>query len=161
MTIWADPGGAGQKLLGRSVQAAGITRPADLPFLAPEDDFPRTAEGFAGLLAAAGLAEPSCQTVKWEHRVAPDDWWDGAASGVSFFGHLVVRQAPEKIAEIKRHFDLFSSEFGGRTGCWRCPMSRWWRAGAPDGDECRTDGAAATWWLRYQQVQSAAALATG
>lgn len=121
VTIWADPGGAGQKLLGRSVQAAGITRPADLPFLAPEDDFPRTAEGFAGLLAAAGLAEPSCQTVKWEHRVAPDDWWDGAASGVSFFGHLVVRQAPEKIAEIKRHFDLFSSEFAGADGMLALP----------------------------------------
>jgi SAM-dependent methyltransferase len=52
VTIWADPGGSGQKLIGRAVQAAGVTRPDDLPFLAPEDDFPRTANGLTNLLAA-------------------------------------------------------------------------------------------------------------
>jgi len=111
VTIWAHPGGSGQKLIGRAVQAAGVSRPDDLPFLAPEDDFPRTAEGLADLLAAAGLAEASCQVVEWEHRVAADDWWSGPAAGVSFFGHLIVCQAPEKIAEIKWHYDEFSSEF--------------------------------------------------
>jgi len=121
VTIWADPGGSGQKLIARSVQAAGVTRPDDLPYLAPEDDFPRTADGFANLLAAAGLAEPSCQIVEWEHRVAPDDWWSGAAAGVSFFGHLIVRQAPEKVAEIKRHFDEFSQQFASAGGLLALP----------------------------------------
>jgi hypothetical protein len=111
----------GQKLIGRTVQAAGVTRPDDLPLLAPGDDFPRNADGFAGLLAAAGLAEPSCQIVGWEHRVAAEDWWSGAAAGVSFFGHLIVRQAPEKIAEIQRHFDEFSSEFAGSDGMLALP----------------------------------------
>lgn len=121
VTIWADPGGSGQKLISRSVQAGGVTRPDDLPFLAPEDDFPRTANGFASLLAAAGLAEPSCQIVEWEHRVAAGDWWSGAAAGVSFFGHLLVRQAPEKAAEIKRRFDEFSSEFARPDGMLALP----------------------------------------
>lgn len=98
-----------------------MTRPDDLPFLAPEDDFPRTADGFAELLAAAGLAEPSCQIVRWEHRVAAEDWWSGAAAGVSCFGHLIVRQAAEKIAEIKRHFDEFSSEFARPDGMLALP----------------------------------------
>ena len=121
VTIWAHPGGGGQKLIGRAVQAAGVSRPGDLPLLTPDDDFPRTAEGLADLLAAAGLTEPSCEVVEWEHRVAPDDWWSGPASGVSFFGHLIVRQAPEKIAEIKRHYDEFSGEFAAPDGMLALP----------------------------------------
>lgn len=43
------------------------------------------------------------------------------AAGVSFFGHLIVRQPPEKIAEIKRHFDDLSSEFGTPDGMLALP----------------------------------------
>lgn len=121
VTIWAHPGGGGQKLIGRAVEAAGVTRPNDLPFLAPEDDFPRTAIGLADLLAAAGLAEPSSQVIEWDHRVAADDWWSGPAAGVSFFGHLIVRQPPAKIAEIKRHFADLSSEFASPDGMLALP----------------------------------------
>jgi SAM-dependent methyltransferase len=120
-TIWAHPQGRGQKLIGRAVQAAGVTRPDDLPSLAPEDDFPRTASGFADLLAAAGLTEPSSQMIEWKHRVAADDWWSGAAAGVSFFGQLIVRQTPAKVAEIKRHFDDLSSEFATPDGMLALP----------------------------------------
>lgn len=121
VTIWAHPGGGGQKLVGRAVGAAGVTRPDDLPFLAPEDDFPRTANGLAGLLAAAGLIEPASQLIEWDHRVAAEDWWSGPAAGVSFFGHLIVRQPPETIAEIKRHFDNLSSEFAMPDGMLALP----------------------------------------
>jgi hypothetical protein len=121
VTIWAHPGGSGQKLIGRAVQAAGVTRPDDLPVLAPEDDFPRTANGLADLLAAAGLTELSSQIIEWDHRVAADDWWSGPAAGVSFFGHLIVRQPPEKIAEIKRHFDDLSREFATPDGMLALP----------------------------------------
>jgi len=120
-TIWAHPQGHGQKLIGRAVRAAGLTRPGDVPSLAPEDDFPRTADGFAGLLAAAGLAVPSSQKIEWDHRVTAADWWSGAAAGVSFFGHLIVRQPPAKIAEIKRHFDDLSSEFAAPGGTLALP----------------------------------------
>jgi hypothetical protein len=40
---------------------------------------------------------------------------------VSFFGHLIVRQPPEKIAEIKRHFDDLSSEFAAPGGMLALP----------------------------------------
>jgi ubiquinone/menaquinone biosynthesis C-methylase UbiE len=63
VTIWAHPGGSGQKLIGRAVQAAGV----------------------------------SC------------------------FGHLIVRQPPAKIAEIKRHFDDLSSEFATPDGMLALP----------------------------------------
>ena len=121
VTIWAHPGGSGQQLIGRAVRAAGLTRPNDVPFLAPEDDFPRTASGLAGLLAAGGLAEPSCQVVEWDHRAPADDWWSGPAAGVSLFGHLIVRQAPERIAEIKRRFDDLSREFAAPDGMLALP----------------------------------------
>jgi SAM-dependent methyltransferase len=121
VTIWAHPQGSGQQLIGRAVQAAGVTRPDDLPFLAPEDDFPRTADGLTNLLAAAGLTEPSSQIIEWEHRVTADDWWSGPAAGVSFFGHLIVRQPPAKIAEIKRHFNDLSREFARPDGMLALP----------------------------------------
>lgn len=121
VTIWADPGGSGQKLIGRAVQAAGVTRPDDLPSLAPEEDFPRTVSGLADLLAAAGLTEPSSQVIEWEHRVSAEDWWSGPAAGVSCPGHLIVRQAPEKIAEIKRFFDDLSTEFATPDGLLALP----------------------------------------
>jgi hypothetical protein len=53
--------------------------------------------------------------------VAAEDWWSGPAAGVSFFGHLIVRQPPEKIAEIKRHFDDLSSEFATLDGMLALP----------------------------------------
>ncbi len=68
VTIWAVPAAPGQALLGRAVQAAGVTRPADLPALAPEDDFPRTQQGLAALLSEAGLKDVICDTVAWGHR---------------------------------------------------------------------------------------------
>jgi SAM-dependent methyltransferase len=105
----------------RAVQAAGVTRPDDLPSLAPEDDFPRTVSGLANLLAAAGLTQPSSQVIEWEHRVSAEDWWSGPAAGVSCAGHLIVRQAPEKIAEIKRHFDDLSTEFATPDGLLALP----------------------------------------
>ncbi|MEU6423537.1 class I SAM-dependent methyltransferase [Streptomyces spiralis] len=47
VTIWTVPAAPGQALLGRAVQAAGVTRPVHLPALAPEDDFPRIQQGLA------------------------------------------------------------------------------------------------------------------
>lgn len=121
VTIWALPGRGGQRLIGRAIGAAGVRRPDDLPPLAPEDDFPCTLNGLTGLLAAAGLREPSGTLVEWDHRVAADDWWSGAAAGVSFLGHIIVRQSPEKIAEIKRHFDDLSREFVAPGGMLALP----------------------------------------
>lgn len=145
VTIWAHPQGSGQKLIGRAVQAAGVTRPDDLPFLAPEDDFPRTAHGLSELLAAAGLTGPSSERIEWEHRVAAEDWWSGPAAGVSFFGHLIVRQPPEIVAEIKRHFDNLSSEFAAPDGMLALPHAAVLTTGRhlSRGRGCRPAGALA------------------
>ncbi|AJT62081.3 hypothetical protein T261_0391 [Streptomyces lydicus] len=121
VTIWAAPAAAGQALLGRAVQAAGVTRPAHLPALAPEDDFPRTEEGFAALLGDAGLADVCCETVLWEHRTTPEEWWSGPAAGVATIGQIVTSRSPEVVEEIKGHFDSLCAEFTGADGALVLP----------------------------------------
>ncbi|MEV5596499.1 class I SAM-dependent methyltransferase [Streptomyces sp. NPDC052496] len=116
LSLWAAPPAPGQALIGRAIRAAGVTRPAHLPTLAPEDDFPRTEEGFARLLRAAGLADVRCTTLAWDHRATPDEWWSGPAAGVASAGQIVVSRPPAEIAEIKRRYDALCAQFTGPDG---------------------------------------------
>ncbi|MFE6129157.1 class I SAM-dependent methyltransferase [Streptomyces sp. NPDC056437] len=113
VTIWAVPPATGQALLGKAVQAAGVTRPAHLPALAPEDDFPRTEDGFAALLREAGLTDVICDTITWDHQTTREEWWSGAAAGVATIGQTVTSQNPMVIAEIKSHLESLCAEFAG------------------------------------------------
>ncbi|GLW74961.1 hypothetical protein Kpho02_72580 [Kitasatospora phosalacinea] len=121
LTIWADPAPAGQSLLGRAVEAAGVTRPAQLPPLAAEDDFPRTPDGLTMLLAGAGLREPICRTLRWDHRASAEEWWSGPAAGVAFIGQLLLSQPEEARAEVKQHFDSLSRDLLGADGLLHLP----------------------------------------
>ena len=121
VTIWGRPPGAGQALVGRAVEAAGASRPADLPALSPEDDFPRTEQGLVALMGAAGLDAPGCRTLAWDHRVGGDVWWAGHTHGVGTIGQTVARQAPEVIAEIGRHYRELSREFAVTGGMLALP----------------------------------------
>jgi SAM-dependent methyltransferase len=115
-TIWAVPVAPGQTLLGRAVQAAGVSRPAHLSAPAPEDDFPQTEQGFATLLDDAGLGDVSCDTLIWDHRATPDEWWSGPAAGVATIGQIVTSQPSAVIAEIRAHYDSLCAEFAGPDG---------------------------------------------
>ncbi|MFI0965860.1 class I SAM-dependent methyltransferase [Streptomyces sp. NPDC021080] len=121
VTIWAVPAAAGQALLGRAVQAAGATRPAHLPALAPEDDFLRTEQGLAALLAEAGLTDVVCDTLTWDHRTTVEEWWSGPAAGVATIGRIVTSQSPAVIARIKNHFESLCAEFAGPGGVLMLP----------------------------------------
>ncbi|MEU9455889.1 class I SAM-dependent methyltransferase [Streptomyces sp. NPDC048277] len=121
VTIWAAPPAAGQALLGRAVQAAGVARPAFLPALAPEDDFPRTEQGLAALWGEAGLRNGVCSTLVWNHRTTREEWWSGPAAGVATIGQVVTSQAPAVVAEIKEHFELLCGEFAGPDGVLLLP----------------------------------------
>ncbi|WP_274912491.1 class I SAM-dependent methyltransferase [Streptomyces sp. WZ-12] len=118
LTIWAAPPAPGQALLGRAVRAAGVPRPPDVPALAPEDDFPRTAEGFAELLrAAGGLGGVRCSALSWGHRTTVEEWWRGPAAGVATIGRVVTSQGPVVTERIRRHVVALAEEFaepGGR-----------------------------------------------
>lgn len=116
VTIWAVPAAAGQALLGRAVRAAGVTRPAHLPALAPEDDFLRTEQGFAALLKEASLTNVACEALTWDHLTTLEEWWSGPAAGVATIGQIVTSQDPVVIAEIKNHFESLCTEFAGPDG---------------------------------------------
>jgi SAM-dependent methyltransferase len=121
VTIWATPPGAGQALLGRAAEAAGVSRPKALPAVAAEEDFPRTEAGLAALLGAAGLAEPGCERLEWVHRADPEEWWAGAAAGVATIGQVVLSQGPGRTAEIRRHYDRLRAEFAAPDGLLALP----------------------------------------
>ncbi|MGQ4477814.1 class I SAM-dependent methyltransferase [Streptomyces sp. SAS_276] len=116
VTIWATPAAAGQMLLGRAVQAAGVTRPTHLPALAADDDFPRTEQGLAALLSESGLTDVVCETAAWDHRTTSEEWWSGPAAGVATIGQIVTRQSRVVIDEIRSHFDSLCTEFTGSDG---------------------------------------------
>ncbi|MFI0897435.1 class I SAM-dependent methyltransferase [Streptomyces sp. NPDC020983] len=115
-TIWCSPAGAGHELLGRAVEAAGARKPGEEPRLDPAEEFPRTAEGFAGLFTAAGLTEVRCGPVTWDHLAAPEEWWGGAAAGVGLIGQTVSRQSPETVVRIKAAYDALVPEYTGPDG---------------------------------------------
>jgi SAM-dependent methyltransferase len=111
VTVWSVPGGVGQGLLGGAVHAAGARRPDHLPMVDEALDFPRTEEGLAALLSAAGLVDVVSTKVLWTHRTAPEEWWDGAVRGVGTIGQTVSGQQPAVVTEIRRHYDLMCREF--------------------------------------------------
>lgn len=111
VTVWATPAAPGQTLLGRAVEAAGVTRPPDLPALAAEDDFPRTEQGLAALLTGAGLTRASGETLRWDHRTTIEEWWAGPAAGVATIGQLIARQPAPVVGEIRSRFEALSAEF--------------------------------------------------
>ncbi|MFG2764731.1 class I SAM-dependent methyltransferase [Streptomyces rubiginosohelvolus] len=130
VTIWRSPGAPGQTLIGRAAQAAGLTRPDWLPALAPQDDFPRTPEGLASLLGAAGLLDVECSEVAWEHRCDPDTWWAGAEQGIGAIGQVLTGGGAEGMAAARRAYDDLCAEFRTRGGLLVLPHRALLAAGA-------------------------------
>ncbi|MFF4947102.1 class I SAM-dependent methyltransferase [Streptomyces rubiginosohelvolus] len=121
VTIWRAPGAPGQTLIGRAAQAAGLTRPAWLPALTPEDDFPRTPEGLAALLDTAGLLDADCSEMAWEHRCDPDTWWAGAEQGIGAIGQVLTSGGAEGVAAARRAYGDLCAEFRTRDGLLELP----------------------------------------
>ncbi|KOU04881.1 methyltransferase type 11 [Streptomyces sp. NRRL F-5755] len=121
LSIWAAPPAPGQTLIGRALQAAGVPRPAHLPTLAPEDDFPRTEEGFTRLLHETGLTAIRCETLTWEHRTTAEQWWSGPAAGLASAGQILVSQPPEVVTEVKRQYAALCAHFAAPGGLLTLP----------------------------------------
>ena len=115
LTLWGGRN-AGMELLGRACEDAGAVPPEWLPRLDPGEDFDRTAEGVARLLADAGLAEARCVEVGWEHRAGVEEWWSGAAAGIGNVGRVITSQDPATVVRIKQAYERLSAEFAGGQG---------------------------------------------
>jgi SAM-dependent methyltransferase len=111
VTIWPVPAPPAQQLWNRIFDDAGVERPADLPRVAPDKDFPRTRDGLSGLLRRAGLAGVRCDPIVWTHRTDPEAWWSGAANGISTAGLLLQRQDPATADRVRRHYDRHTAAY--------------------------------------------------
>jgi SAM-dependent methyltransferase len=123
VTLWPAAPPDGQTLTVRSIQAAGVRRPDDLPRLEAADDFPRTLQGVRELLTEAGLQDVQCRRLDWTHVVDPDAWWQGLVGGVGCYGHLVASQDAATIARIRRCFDELSAELLAADGRLHLPYA--------------------------------------
>ncbi|MEV4877751.1 class I SAM-dependent methyltransferase [Streptomyces cyaneofuscatus] len=121
VTIWRVPAAPGQSLIGRAARAAGLTRPDWLPALAPEDDFPRTREGLAALLGAAGLLGAECSEVAWEHLTGAEEWWAGAEQGIGAIGQVLNSRGAEGMAAARQTYDELCAEFRAQDGVLALP----------------------------------------
>ncbi|WP_084774985.1 class I SAM-dependent methyltransferase [Streptomyces sp. MOE7] len=143
LTVWAAPPAPGQALLGRAVRAAGVPRPPHLPTLAPEDDFPRTADGLTGLLRGAGLVRAGCRPLVWDHRTTSEEWWHGPAAGVATIGRIVTGQGPATAERIRRHFTALAAEFTESDGALVLPHAALLAHGEVAGGDAEAGGGAA------------------
>lgn len=114
VTVWAVPAAPGQALLGRAVGSVGVR--SDQVSLEPAEDFIRTTRGMGDLLTETGLRGVTSRQVSWDHRVTPEVWWSGPASGMAAIGQLIVRQPPDVVRAIRASFDVLSAEFVGPDG---------------------------------------------
>ncbi|WP_312777325.1 class I SAM-dependent methyltransferase [Corynebacterium variabile] len=94
MTVWPARPTAWGRLVGGAFEAAGVIPlpdqrlPADL-------DFDRSAEGFAGISADAGLSVLTTEDLTWEWRISPEDLWAGVTGGVATPGRTYLAQSPQ------------------------------------------------------------------
>jgi SAM-dependent methyltransferase len=122
LTVWTNPRGSGQELIGRALAAAGAVRPSGLPAgLDADEEFARTDEGLAALLTGAGFAGAAARTLAWDHVADPEVWWSGSATGISFAGAVLTAQTPPVAAEVRRRYDEFAAEFRTPDGLLALP----------------------------------------
>jgi SAM-dependent methyltransferase len=82
-TIWPTHLQPQAALWNALLDDGGAVRP-EVPRLAPALDFDRSPEGLAELLAGAGVREVEADTIEWDWRVAPEDFWAGVTSVGNF-----------------------------------------------------------------------------
>ncbi|MFF7123141.1 MULTISPECIES: class I SAM-dependent methyltransferase [unclassified Streptomyces] len=116
LTLWGARRGAGQELLGQACAAGGAVPPSYLPRLDPDEDFTRTPQGLAELLAQAGFGGAEAAELAWDHRAGVEEWWGGAAGGVATVGLVVTSQDAETVARIRREYERLSAAYADGEG---------------------------------------------
>ncbi|MEV1289954.1 class I SAM-dependent methyltransferase [Micromonospora sp. NPDC049679] len=123
VTVWPHPPPPLQRLWWQAIEAAGARRPDSVPRVAAELDFERSTDGLTRLLSDAALTELTGETITWEHRAAPDEWWSGAVNGIGTSGLIIASQTPEMIAQIKGHYDRLTAAYLGSDGLLGLPTA--------------------------------------
>ncbi|MGW3359913.1 class I SAM-dependent methyltransferase [Streptomyces bungoensis] len=121
LTLWGARRGAGQELLGQACAAGGAVPPAYLPRLAPDEDFTRTPDGLAALLAESGFTGAGAAELEWDHRATVEEWWSGVAAGVGNVGLVVTSQDAETVGRVRRAYERLSARYDEGEGLLALP----------------------------------------
>jgi SAM-dependent methyltransferase len=105
-SVWDEPSrGRWLGVVFDAFTAAGAFPPADVPPGPPIFRFADDGE-FTRLLADAGLADVTIETVEFRLQLASaDELWDGLVDGSVRVRPLIVGQSPEMQRAIRTHFD--------------------------------------------------------
>lgn len=115
LTCWRYPGMRADRVFGEAIEAAGAPRPADVPLPAPFSAYAEP-DPFAGLLTAAGLRAVRAETLSWEHRVDPAEWWDDVLAGTVTTAAVIDRQPPHVQARIRAEYDRIVAGYATADG---------------------------------------------
>lgn len=122
VTVWPYPQPPLQRLWGDALAASGVTAPAALPAVDPANDFPRTRDGLAELLAAA-LEDVRVERVEWTHRADPEDWWSGPANGIGMLGLILEGLPAAEVARVRAAYDELTTAFLAEGGLLALPTA--------------------------------------
>lgn len=122
MTIWPAVPGPHLDAYGEAARAAGAV-PVASTRLAPELDFPRTADGLAGLARQAGLTVTRAEELHWTWTVTAEDLLAGIRGGVAGPGRIHRAQTPAVRAEIETRARALWKAFETEPGLLLFPVT--------------------------------------
>lgn len=94
----------------RDVCAGADLEPAKGVGLAPENEFVRTAEGFAGMLSDGGWQDVDVEELTWTWNATPEELWTSAEGGVGTVGSFYLALSESARARFRASFDLVCVE---------------------------------------------------
>jgi SAM-dependent methyltransferase len=115
MTIWPSAPGPHLAAYAEAARRAGA-RPVPSTRLAPALDFPRSAEGLAGLAETAGLRVERADEISWTWIITADDLLAGIAGGVAGPGRIHRAQTAAVRAGIEERVRELWSEWSDDDG---------------------------------------------
>ena len=83
----------------------------------------------------AGFADATAELLTWDHRVAPEDWWQVYRSSVGSNGLVIARQDDATIARIKAEFGRLAARYATGDGMVALPAAAILASGTRPGAE--------------------------
>ena len=103
-TIWPSQTMLLNQMWNDVMRQASVSPPPAVR-LSPELDFERTSDGFAALLADAGLAHVDCHEMRWSFEVEPDELWVAVEAGIAVVGQTYRSQTSSGPKRMRTAFE--------------------------------------------------------
>jgi hypothetical protein len=116
---WVMPGSGVLALVREAMDQVGIPWPDDVP-VTPFMQHGRP-DAFAALMAGE-FRKATVEELTWEFAFEPEEWWEaGVMARVGSNGVVLLRQAPARIAQVKKAYDRILMPYATGDGRVRVP----------------------------------------